>query len=251
MPDTTTTTSPALPEGSILDAIRTSCTRVLDRYLTNQEYDLSGVETYLNELNSDESRVDTAMVEARRKNTPATLPLRFEQLEDELTVYALLELSQEVLSSHSSIIQSMTERTAEDIALFGTMSLYIGDQQLTTQRISNISASDISSYFGLPLQREVPHPTMSFVTIGERAPTWDCVMSLRQLFSNLAAKLQTSGFSSLGEAVKAAAEHAKDYAIANNNGANDPVTISVDRFIYELCTRVDAFNDAAILHGED
>jgi hypothetical protein len=115
------------------------------------------------------------------------------------------------------------------------MSLYIGDQQLTTQNISSISASGISSYFGLPLQREVPHPTMSFVTVGERAPTWDCAMGLRQLFSDLGAKLQISGFSSLGSAIKAAAERAKNYAEINNSNPNEPATISVDRFIYEVC----------------
>ncbi|RKP27481.1 lung seven transmembrane receptor-domain-containing protein [Syncephalis pseudoplumigaleata] len=114
------------------------------------------------------------------------------EVEDELTVYALLELSQEALVPFAEALQQCGPGgSIEDIALFGMMSLYIGDQALTAQRMRDIAAADIASHFRLPLQHEVPHPTMSF------------------LFSEMGTHLLASGFSSMGGAVKAAAERAK------------------------------------------
>ncbi|RKP08530.1 hypothetical protein THASP1DRAFT_29664 [Thamnocephalis sphaerospora] len=229
MPTPTETPSTA---DSWLPTVRASCQRVLDACPADR-LDLAAMDAWLAEL--DTTTTDASPATALQ---PPPLPLRFETLDDELTVRCLLELLEGELDNSEALVQAASNRSARDTILFGVLSLHISNEQLNAHRLATIPLADVASCFSLPLQREVPHPTLPFVTMGERTPTWECAEHVRKLLTTLGTEAEQAGQATVGALVRQAAERAR--------ACQGTAAVFVD----ELVRLLPSFDDQSILHGQ-
>jgi hypothetical protein len=209
--------------------VREQCQQILHQYPAEQ-LNTASMDAWLSELNTVPSLVSLE---------PPPLPLKFDTLEDELTVCALLERLDEVLSVDDALLRQTCQRSAHEVILFGVLSLHISEHALDARRLANISLAEVSSYFSLPLQREVPHPTIPIARIGERAETRDCAERVQRVLNALGRQTQRAGQTRLGAVVRQAAEQARD------QGHTAVV------FASKLVQLLPAFDDIVKIDGRD
>ncbi|KAJ3238460.1 hypothetical protein HDU81_007729 [Chytriomyces hyalinus] len=176
---------------------------------------------------------------ASATETPFNLPLRFDSASSEIDVLALT-CALNFGSSFKTLLNQNMDKGDFDCVRFGVMAMYITEggsgRYLTAAGMKDLSLSEVSSLFDLPISREVKHPTLEFVTVSEHHPLRPFASKIQSVINEIGDVLQRNGYSSLGAFILAVCK---------------PPPISATSLISALSKAFPCFNDASSAQGKD
>ncbi|KAJ3243013.1 hypothetical protein HDU78_000896 [Chytriomyces hyalinus] len=176
---------------------------------------------------------------ASAAETPFNLPLRFDSASTEIDVLALT-CALNFGSSFKTLLNQHLDRGDFDCVRFGVMAMYITEggsgRYLTAAGMKDLSLSEVSSLFDVPISREVKHATLEFVTVSEHHPLRPFASKIQSVINEIGAVLQRNGYSSLGAFILAVCK---------------PAPISAATLISALSKAFPCFNDAPSAQGKD
>ncbi|RCI02226.1 hypothetical protein CU098_012036, partial [Rhizopus stolonifer] len=131
------------------------------------------------------TKLDKLQYEELAYDSTMKMPLRFEKVEDEINFVTFIDLLN-FGSGYRVPLHELAGRGAFDTIRFGAMSFHIGGKPMDAETFKNISIFEVSEIFQLPIDREVRHETLDFVTMTE--PT-----ALKPFAAGLTTVLNTTG----------------------------------------------------------
>ncbi|CEP10752.1 hypothetical protein [Parasitella parasitica] len=165
-----------LPNGDFITAVRTSCRSFVESSLV--KISESGIKNFLNNL-------DKLQYEELSDDVTIKMPLKFQTVEEELNFITVIDLLN-FGSGYRLPLHELTGRGAFDTIRFGAMSFHIGGKPMDAETFKNCTIFDIAETFQIPIDREVKHEKLDFVTVSE--PT-----ALKPFAAGLVAVLNTTG----------------------------------------------------------
>ncbi|KAI9358087.1 hypothetical protein BD770DRAFT_321312 [Pilaira anomala] len=164
------------PTGSVVEAVRTSCRE----FISSSPIKISGkgIEDFLTGLNKLQYMEFSDDITIK-------MPLRFETVHDEMNFITMIDLLN-FGSGYRVPLHELAGRGAFDTIRFGAMSFHIGGKPMTAETFKNMTVFEVAETFQLPIDREVRHETLDFVTMTQ--PT-----ALRPLADGITSVLNTTG----------------------------------------------------------
>ncbi|KAI7904860.1 uncharacterized protein BX663DRAFT_503823 [Cokeromyces recurvatus] len=165
-----------VPKGNIIEAVRSSCHAFVEK--SPIKISQKGIEDFLTKL-------DKLEYEELAYDSTIKMPLRFETVEDELNFITLIDLLN-FGSGYRVPLHELTGRGAFDTIRFGAMYFHIGGKPMTAETFKNTTIFDVAEMFQIPIDREVRHEKLDFVTMTEPTP-------LKPFAAGLTTVLNTTG----------------------------------------------------------
>ncbi|KAI9339593.1 hypothetical protein BDR26DRAFT_934723 [Obelidium mucronatum] len=195
----------------------------------------ANIETFLDTLPLEEYGLAAT-------DNPFALPLKFDSIVSELDVLGLT-CALNFGSSFRSDLKASLGRGPFDCVRFGVMSMYIseggGGQSMTASGLKDLSLSDISSLFDIPISKEVQHPTMQFVTMSEHHALRPFAEHIKTVLNEIGTVLERNGYSSLGA------------FIVKSCKKTASVSASVDELVECLVGAFPCFKDVGLVDGQE
>ncbi|KAI8364973.1 hypothetical protein BD560DRAFT_436639 [Blakeslea trispora] len=166
----------SLPEGNYVEAVRSSCARFIEQSPITIAQE--GIDRFLTQL--DRQQFDELAFDSTMK-----MPLRFNTLEEEINFITFIDLLN-FGSGFRVPLHQLVDRGAFDAIRFGAMSFHISGKSMNAKTLQNMSIFEVAEIFQLPIDREVRHETLDFVTLTE--PT-----ALKPFAAGLTTVLNTTG----------------------------------------------------------
>ncbi|KAJ3018393.1 UNVERIFIED_CONTAM: hypothetical protein HDU68_011168 [Siphonaria sp. JEL0065] len=185
------------------------------------------------------SEFPVSAYEAAKAVDPFALPLRFDSVAAELDVLALTC----ALSFGAGFKPFFTDKGAFDAVRFGVMSMYIseggGGRCMTAAGMKDTSLSDVASLFDIPLNNEVSHPTLQFVTVSEHHPLRPFAQHIKDVLNETGDILSKNGYSSLGA-----------FIVKVSKKPSGGV-VNVQELVEILAKAFPCFRDAGVVDGQE
>lgn len=242
---------------SLVELVRSSCTDLFESYSGIQINDAS-LQSFLHHMSANDFADLTACLTSSTHLTlPATkrMPLRFDSLEQELSVAVLVDLLAAAAEAYTTtttddgisaadILKRDTGRGVYDVVRFGVMALFISRNDsaaMSAETLAGLSLSEVSSLFDLPITREIAHPTLQCVTVSEPHP-------LRPFVSHLHASMVSSG----GALLRAGAPRGFGELVLRVAAQQVQGDAKVDALVRMFVEMFDAFKDCGrVSEGKD
>ncbi|CAO0801885.1 unnamed protein product [Mucor circinelloides] len=164
------------PNGNFIEAVRTSCRSFVEQ--SPVEISQQGIESFLGKL-------DKLQYEELSDDVTIKMPLKFETVNDELNFITVIDLLN-FGSGYRVPLHELAGRGAFDTIRFGAMSFHIGGKPMDAETFKNSTIFEVAEIFQIPIDREVKHEKLDFVTLTE--PT-----ALKPFAAGLTAVLNTTG----------------------------------------------------------
>ncbi|KAI7889602.1 uncharacterized protein EV154DRAFT_423632 [Mucor mucedo] len=164
------------PEGNIVEAVRTSCRA----FVADSPVKVSGqgIELFLEKL-------DRLQYLELSNDVTIKMPLKFDTVHDEMNFITVIDLLN-FGSGYRVPLHAMVDRGAFDTIRFGAMSFHIGGTPMDAETFKKMTVFQVAEIFQLPIDREVRHETLDFVTLTQ--PT-----ELRPFADGLTSVINTTG----------------------------------------------------------
>ncbi|KAI8644853.1 hypothetical protein BD408DRAFT_383102 [Parasitella parasitica] len=146
-----------LPSGNFIQSVRTSCRSFVES---------SPVKICQKEIDKFLNNLDKLQFNELSDDVTIKMPLKFETIEDELNFITVIDLLN-FGSGYRVPLHEMTGRGAFDTIRFGAMSFHIGGKPMDAESFKNCTIFDIAETFQIPIDREVKHEKLDFVTVSE------------------------------------------------------------------------------------
>ncbi|OBZ84512.1 hypothetical protein A0J61_07431 [Choanephora cucurbitarum] len=166
----------SLPEGNYVEAVRSSCTRFIEQSAIVIAHD--AIDRFLTQL-------DKQQYKELAYDSTMKMPLRFDTLQDEINFVTFIDLLN-FGSGFRVPLHHLADRGAFDAIRFGAMSFHISGKSMDADTFKNMTIFEVAEIFQLPIDREVRHEKLDFVTLTE--PT-----ALKPFAAGLTAVLNTTG----------------------------------------------------------
>ncbi|ORY48953.1 hypothetical protein BCR33DRAFT_735147 [Rhizoclosmatium globosum] len=138
-----------------------------------------------------------SLLHRRQDYNPFALPLKFDSPAAELDVLGIT-CALGFGSGYREELMAALERGPFDTVRFGVMSMYISQSGgLTASGMKELGLGDVAGLFGVPLNREVQHPTLP-VTVSEHHALRPFAVKIQEVLNEVGRVLVGSGYSSLG-----------------------------------------------------
>ncbi|KAI8967336.1 hypothetical protein BDF20DRAFT_900516 [Mycotypha africana] len=163
-------------EANYPQAVRSSCQAFVD----TSPVTISDkcIDNFLTSLDKDQ-------YEKLAYDSTMKMPLKFETIEDEINFVALIDLLN-FGSGYRIPLHELAGRGAFDTIRFGCMSFHIGGKPMTAEALKNMTIFEVAEAFQIPIDTEVRHEKLDFVTVTEPTP-------LKPFAAGLTAVLNTTG----------------------------------------------------------
>ncbi|KAG5455374.1 MAG: hypothetical protein BJ554DRAFT_5227, partial [Olpidium bornovanus] len=128
------------------------------------------------------------------------LPLKFNSVEEEVTLFAITGLLN-FASGYRSELHEATGRGAFETMQFGTVAMYITNSKLDAAFLKSLRLADVAQLFGLPISREVQHPSIPIVRTMEPSELRPLAESIVRVMNETGVILEKDGYRTLGQFV--------------------------------------------------
>ncbi|KAJ3009304.1 hypothetical protein HKX48_008039 [Thoreauomyces humboldtii] len=190
----TSSVCPLPAAGTYLDSVRSSCHRLVCQSTGNVKIDDAALDAFISNIPT------TTWKEVASKPPQALrMPLRFDTLEQEMTLVALTAYLSFGYAWRADLMKEL-DRDEIDTVRFGIMSMHISSVSLTSAYLSTLSLPDASSLFSIPISKDVQHPTLP-LTVSEHHPLRPYVAQLVTDTNALGVRLLDMRCGSLGHFV--------------------------------------------------
>ena len=136
------------------------------------------------------------------------LPLKFNNLLQEVNLIALLELLN-FASGYRVELKRLTGRGAFDTIRALVMALHISQSDLSAKALENVTAEVIASMAQLPITEEVSHSTLEGVTVGQKTKLAGMVERIARVLRETGEVLRRGGYLNLGTFIIECAKRSK------------------------------------------
>ncbi|KAG4089133.1 hypothetical protein H8356DRAFT_1719848 [Neocallimastix lanati (nom. inval.)] len=231
--------NPILPKDNYIEAIRNSCNEL---YNEAEKDDLikindEGIDKFIEMIKSNNFEI---FGKYYGTNNPLKVPLKFDTLEEELNFVALNALLA-FGSGWRDELHEACNRGAANTIKFGIISMHISKMQYgTTNHMENLTITDISSIFQIPLLgEEETKENMPGVTVSTQHCLREFAEKIQYVFHKTALDLRKGGYKSLAQFIMHLINSTKD---------------EIDRaeIILKGITNVlTVFQDSAIINGKE
>ncbi|KAJ3393599.1 hypothetical protein HDU92_007638 [Lobulomyces angularis] len=168
-------------------------------------------------------------------NPPTILPLKFESIEQEVNIIALMDLLQ-IGSGWRRELHTYCDRGAADTIKFGIMSMHISGETLSSKFLQAITVNHVADFFGLPLFIDKPHESHSAITISVSHPLKPLINTIKKILNETGEKLLELRFDSFGA-----------FCIESAKKSNQ----NAERFIQDLFNTFPAFRDVDVWNDNE
>ncbi|ORE04228.1 hypothetical protein BCV72DRAFT_278042 [Rhizopus microsporus var. microsporus] len=186
-----------LPTGNFVEAVRTSC-RALTEKSDKVKISKQGIDRFLSELDKkqyDELSYDSSVI----------LPLKFSTMEEELNFISVINLLN-FGSGYRLELHKYAGRGAFDTIRYGVMAMHIGGIPMDAKTFSEIDIFKVSEIFQFPIDKEVRHETLDFVTMSQPTPLKPLAVGITSTLNTTGKYLQDHRYKSLAHFIL---DHAK------------------------------------------
>ncbi|KAI8054748.1 hypothetical protein BDF21DRAFT_391229 [Thamnidium elegans] len=143
------------PTPSVVEAVRSSCRSFVES--SPVKVSQTSVQDFLQKL-------DKLQYTELSDDVTIKMPLRFETVNDELNFITLIDLLN-FGSGYRLPLHELAGRGAFDTIRFGAMSFHIGGKPMDAETFKKMTVFEVAETFQLPIDREVRHETLDFVTL--------------------------------------------------------------------------------------
>ncbi|CAO3677652.1 hypothetical protein G6F70_000224 [Rhizopus microsporus] len=186
-----------LPTGNFVEAVRTSC-RALTEKSDKVKISKQGIDRFLSEL-------DKKQYEELSYDSSVILPLKFSTMEEELNFISVINLLN-FGSGYRLELHKYAGRGAFDTIRYGVMAMHIGGIPMDAKSFSEIDIFKVSEIFQFPIDKEVRHETLDFVTMSQPTPLKPLAVGITSTLNTTGKYLQNHGYKSLAQFIL---DHAK------------------------------------------
>ncbi|KAI9485908.1 MAG: hypothetical protein EXX96DRAFT_471901 [Benjaminiella poitrasii] len=208
------------PAKNVVEAVRSSCQTFVEK--SPVKISQKGIEAFL-------SKLDKAEYEELAYDATMKMPLKFETVNDELNFVTLIDLIN-FGSGYRVPLHELAGRGAFDTIRFGAMYFHIGGKPMTAETFKDITILDVAEMFQFPIDREVRHEKLDFVTMTE--PT-----ALKPFAAGLTKVLNTTGDYLVARGYKDLAEFILDHVKKTPQDASS----LVDHFVHAFPGLADCY----------
>jgi len=230
---------PILPKDDYIEAIRRSCKELYNETEKDGSIEINdeGINRFIkmiknNNFESFKKYYDT--------NNPLKVPLKFDTLEEELNFVALNALLA-FGSGWRDELHDACKRGAANTIKFGIISMHISKMNYgTINHMANLTISDISSIFQIPLLgEEETKENMPGVTVSTKHCLREFAEKLQYVFHKTALDLKKGGYKSLAQFIM--------YLINSTKNEVNRAEVILKGIINVLTV----FQDSAIVNGKE
>ncbi|KAI9141240.1 hypothetical protein BKA69DRAFT_1028718 [Paraphysoderma sedebokerense] len=179
------------PTGNYVDAVKSSCYSLF-QHCRSDSINQAAIDSLVSAM--DESKLNDLKEQAELR-----MPLKFDSIEAEVNLLSLRAL----LSFGTGFRQelhSAVGRGAFDTITFGAISLHITSPNLTAKALTDLSLSEISSLFNLPLHDEKQHESLP-ITVSSPHTLQALAKKIQIVLKDTGDILTSMGCQSLGQFV--------------------------------------------------
>ncbi|KAI9325103.1 hypothetical protein DFJ73DRAFT_870514 [Zopfochytrium polystomum] len=240
-----------------IELVRSSCNALLasDIIADAVQINESAITPILNSLTPAVLAASLASTTSIALPATAQLPLRFDTREQELGAAVLCELLATATAERAPsapgaedgkwgrLLKEHAGRGLFDVVRYGVMAMWISGVGFAAKSLKDISLSEVSSTFDLPVTREVPHPTLPAVTVSEPHPLRPFVTLIRDTLNETGKTLERIGCPhGLGEFIARA---------LGSDAVSSSSKERTNRLLNALISQLPAFNDTTKVAGID
>ncbi|KAI8988849.1 hypothetical protein BDB01DRAFT_783352 [Pilobolus umbonatus] len=178
-----------LPSGDIIQAIRSSCSTYTEK--SPIKISQEGIDRFLLTL-------DRAQFTELSEDALIRLPLRFSTVHEELNFIAVIDLLN-FGSGFRIPLHELAGRGAFDTIRFGAMSFHIGGTPMDAKTFKDMSVHQVSEIFQFPIDREVRHETLDFVTLTEPTVLKSFAVAIQSVLNSTGDVLSSKGYKDLAD----------------------------------------------------
>ncbi|PKY46280.1 hypothetical protein RhiirA4_434939 [Rhizophagus irregularis] len=187
------------PQGNFVQAVRTSChaCRERSRILINED----AIRDFI-------QNIDISHFQKLSKSDGLQMPLKFDTLEQELNIIGLIGL----LNFGSGFRKELHEecgRGAFNTIRYGVMSIHITSSPLSAHALRSLTLSEVSSFFQIPLQVEIVHPTIEAIKVSEPSKSRALVELITWTLNDTGRILEENGYKNFAAFILEAAKPEK------------------------------------------
>ncbi|RIA86704.1 hypothetical protein C1645_696732 [Glomus cerebriforme] len=175
------------PQGNFVQAIRTSCHDCRER---------SRIQINEDAITDFIQKIDINHFQELSKSDGLQMPLKFDTLEQEINIIGLISL----LNFGSGFRKELHEecgRGAFNTIRYGVMSIHITSSPLSAHALRSLALSEVSSFFQIPLQVEIAHPTIEAIKVSEPSKSRALVELITWTLNDTGRILEENGYKNL------------------------------------------------------
>jgi hypothetical protein len=182
--------SSSLPLGNFVEAVRSSCRSLVNKS-TKVKVSKEGIDQFLNKL-------DKIQYQELAYDSTIRLPIKFDSMEEELNFVSLIDLLN-FGSGYRLELHELADRGAFDTIRYGVMAMHIGGIPMDAKTWSEIDIFKVSEIFQFPIDKEVRHETLDFVTLTEPTALKPLAVGIASVLNTTGDYLQAHGYKDLAE----------------------------------------------------
>ncbi|TPX68505.1 hypothetical protein SpCBS45565_g03072 [Spizellomyces sp. 'palustris'] len=167
------------------------------------------------------------------------MPLKFDTLEQELNIIALMDLLT-FGSGWRSQLREAVGRGPYDTIRFGVMSVHISSVDVSAKFMREITLGEVATLFNIPVTRDVPHETLP-LTLTEPHPLREFAQKITDVMNETGAILQQKGYRNLAHFLLDVIKP----------GANGSGSRSVENLVAALTSTLPSMRDMGRCNGLD
>ncbi|CAI2168159.1 5552_t:CDS:2 [Funneliformis geosporum] len=217
------------PHDNFVQAVRASCRNCRERSLIQINED--AITDFI-------QNIDPNHFQELTKSDGLQMPLKFDNLGQELNIIGLISLLN-FGSGFRKELHKECGRGAFNTIRYGIMSIHITSSSLSARTLRSLTLSEVSSFFQIPLNVEVTHPTIEAIKISEHSKSRRFAELITWTLNDTGRRLEEYGFKSFAafilEAAKPASPDEKSKA---------------SKFVEKLVRAFPAFRDMTKVDGE-